>query len=182
MKAASAAVAALVAVAVVLGVWYVRSPRATRAKAGQAAPPLEIPGAPGRPPLRLADLQAPAVLLVLFDTRWPQTGAQLLETERLHRRYLQRGLRVLGVAVDDPGKDVGSVLTNLGITFTVVNDPGARALSAGFGAPPAFEAYLLGPGLVVQAVYVDEVDSRSPRVREEIERLLLEGGAPRSPR
>jgi peroxiredoxin len=182
MKAASTAVAALVAVALVLGVWYARAPRATRVKAGQAAPPLEIPGVPGRPPLRLAEVQAPAVLLVLFDTRWPQVGAQLLETERLYRRYVQRGLRVLGVAVDEPGQDVASVLNNLGITFTVVSDPGARALSVGFGAPPAFEAYLLGPGQAVEVVYVDDVDSRSRLVREQIERLLPEGGAAGSPR
>ena len=182
MKAASAAVGTLVAVAVVLAVWYARAPRATRVKVGQAAPALEVPAAPGQPAVHLAEVKAPALLLVLFDTRWPQSGARLLETERLHRRYLQRGLRVLGVAVDDPGKDVGSVLNNLGVTFTVVGDPGARALGAGFGAPPAFEAYLLGPGHVVEAVYVDQLDSRSPLLRAEIERLLPEAGADRSPR
>ena len=172
MKAASAAGAALVALAVVVGVWYARAPRATRVKAGGTAPDLELPADPGRPPLRLSDMQAPAVLLVLFDTRWPGSGAYLLEVERLHRRYVQRGLRVLGVAVDDPGRDVGGVLNSLGITFTVVNDPGGRALSAAYGAPPAFEAYLLGPRRVVQTVYVDQLDSRSRTVREEVERLL----------
>jgi hypothetical protein len=182
MKAVSAVVAALVAVAVVVGAWYLRAPRATRVKAGEVAPPLEIPGVPGQPPLRLADMRAPAVLLVLFDTRWPRVGAQLLETERLHRRYLQYGLRVLGVAVDDPGQDVASVLANLGVTFSVVNDPGARALSAGFGAPAAFEAYLLGPGRAVEVVYVDALDSRSRPVRAEIERLLPDGAGAAPPR
>src|SRR5919109_1741532 len=161
---------AAVALAVVLAVSYARAPRATRAMVGRPAPSLEVPAAGGQT-VRLSDVRGAAVLLVLTDTRWPEAGAYLLEHERLHRKYVQKGLRVLGVALDDPGRDLAGTLDTLGITFTVLHDPGGRAVAAGYGVPAASESYLIGRQGRIEAVYVDRIDSRSPQIRDDIERL-----------
>lgn len=175
VKAAGAVLAVIVAALVVIGFWYTRAPRATQVRVGETAPDVQLPAQAGGRPVKLSEFRAPAVLLVILDTRWPEAPRYLTELERLHRRYLQKGLRVVGVALDEPSHGLRAALSNMAVTFTVLEDPGGRALGPVYGRPRGPEAYLVARGGAVQAVYVDRVNWRAPEVSEQIERLLPRG-------
>ena len=64
------------------------------------------------------------------------------ELESLHREYAARGLKVVGVTVDDGNAtdDINAFLKNYGITYTVVRDPGQEVYTLLFipGVPASF--------------------------------------------
>lgn len=146
-----------VAVAVGLAMvgWYALSPRATRVKAGDLAPDLSLPHW-NAPTVQgtLHALRGSPVLLVLFDSSWPTSGAALQEIEKLHRRFLQEGLVVVGVALDPPqeAKALEFLIANRSLTFTILLDPLGRQIEPIYGLPAERvpETYLIdGSGRVV---------------------------------
>src|SRR5688572_4120270 len=130
-----------VAVAVVLAMvaWYALAPRATRVKAGDLAPDVSlphwnVPTAQGT----LHGLRGSPVLLILFDSSWPSSGRALQQLEKVHRRFLQDGLVVVGIALDPPqeAKALEFFLANRGITFTILMDPLGGQIEPLYGLPP----------------------------------------------
>lgn len=166
-------VAPLVAAAVVLGYWYARSPHALRVKPGDEAPDLDLPGIVGGK-ARLSDYRRSPLVLVIFDTRWPITERYLWSVELLHRRALRRGLVVLGVALDDDGGALRRYVRARALTFSVVWDPGGKAVGRTYGSPRDQKptTYVIAPGGRVEVVYLDAVDWSNDELREPVERLL----------
>lgn len=171
-RLAALGAAAAMAGAVVLAFWYAQAPPATRVKAGQQAPDVELSTQGGR--TRLSSLRGGPVLLVIFDARWPVSRTQLLEIERLHRWYRPLGLVVIGVALDEDTKALRSVLSTLGVTFVVFEDPRGRTVGSIYGLPERQTplVYLIAADGRVEAVFVRQVNWRARDVRGTIERLL----------
>ncbi len=163
--------AVIVAAALVLGFWWTRSPPATPVGLGDGAPDFALRTLDGAWEARLSSQRPFPVLLVLFDTRWEAARRDLGEIERLHRRYLRRGLRVLGVALDEAEPNV-QVLRDLVVTFPVLRDQGGRGLARDWGRPASVQAYLIAPDGKVRAVFQDRVAWRGQAIREQIEPVL----------
>jgi len=177
-------VAGLVTAAVVLGFWYLRSPRRLLVKPGDAAPDLELPGVvDGK--ARLGDYRGSPVVLVLFNTRWPITERYLWSVERLHRRAVARGLVVLGVALDEDRATLRRYLRSHAVTFPVLWDPGGKMVGPAYGLPRDAKpsSYVIAPGGRVEVVYLDPVEWSNDELREPVERLLPPvGGKPAAAR
>jgi peroxiredoxin len=151
--------AAVIAVVLCLVAWWGLSPRATRVKAGQMAPDFALPH--WNQPTALGTLQAlrgSPVLLTLFDSSWPTSGAALQEMEKVHRRFLRDGLVVVGIALDPPqeAKAVEFLIANRGITFAVLMDPAGRQVGPLYGLPPERqpETYLIDTSGRVVSVHL----------------------------
>jgi len=173
-------VAAAVALLLVLGFWYFRSPETTMIKAGMAAPDLELTsGSLGRKG-RLSSFRGKPVLLVFFMSSCHICATELPQVERLYRELRTRGLVVLGVSVDADYTTRETFLRETGITFGVMQDPNGEAIRQAYGSYKMPEAYLIDPQGQVAAVYVGSVNWRGPEVREQIEKLLPP--PPRDPR
>jgi len=71
--------------------------------------------------LRLSDYKGKVVLLDFWATWCPPCRATIPGIERLHKAYLDKGLTVLAISVDEGGWDsVQSFLTEYGITYPVL--------------------------------------------------------------
>lgn len=141
---AGALVAAMVGLVVVVAVQYARSPYATTVGPRDQPPDLRLRGLAGGEAQLLAE-RAPLTVLVLFDTRFEGAGNYVMSVERLHRRYLRRGLRVVAVCLDDDAAPARAFLERFGATFPVFHDPGGRAVTPLYGRPRGLETYVIGP-------------------------------------
>ena len=151
--------AAAVAIGLAMIGWWGLSPHATRVKVGQMAPDFALPHW-NQPTVRgtLQALRGSPVLLMLFDSSWPTSGAALQELEKVHRRFLRDDLVVVGVALDPPqeAKAVEFLLANRGITFTILMDPSGSQVGPLYGLPlerrPA--TYLIDTGGRVVSIHL----------------------------
>lgn len=165
------AMAAAVTVAAVVGYWWLRAPEATFVKAGRIAPDLELPSL-GGPKARLSSFRGRPVLLVFFLSGCHICEAELPQIERLHREFLQRGLNVVGVAVDTQEATVKDFVQRHLISFPVLLDPDAAELRRTFHSYKMPEAYLIDPTGTVDTVWVGSVNWWGRDVRERVQRLL----------
>ena len=170
-RVAVPAVVLVVAAAVVLGYWYSRSPESTQVKVGQLAPELELYSIAANSPTRLSTFRGSPVLLVMFMSGCRICEAEIWDIERLHRKYLQKGLRVIGVSVDPDRATRKAFLERHGITFIVLEDDAGRAVRAAYGSWKMPEAYLIDGQGRVDAVYLGSADWLG-EVRERVEKLL----------
>jgi len=165
-------VAAIVALAVVVGYWYFRSPDSTHIKAGMQAPDLELPSGDGGGKARLSSFRGRPVLLVMFMSSCHICQAEMPQIERVHREFAREGLQVLGVSVDTDEAARERFLRDHGITFGILQDPNGVAVGQAYGSYKMPEAYLIDANGRVDAVYPGSVDWRSHEVRDRIRRLL----------
>jgi len=163
---------AVAAVVIAVGL-YTRAPRATRVHVGEKAPDFYLPTTgPSAPPLSLAVLRGGPTVLIFLDTRWEGSGRYMRYLERMHRRYLKRGLRVVAVATDPDPAAVAAFSATNNLTFPILSDPGGKALAAGWGTPQDPEAYLIDPQGRVERVFTSRLDWSDPATKEMLERHL----------
>jgi peroxiredoxin len=161
-----------VAATVVVAVLYGLAPPATRVKVGTRAPDLNLPQITGGPPRSLPGLGRAPVMLVIFDLRLPHASYVLGDLERMNRRYVARGLRVVAVSLDADAGPVRATAAEANVTFPILHDPGGVALRDTYGVPSGFMAYLISPTGVLEQVYRGPLDWRSIEVRERLEAHL----------
>lgn len=161
-----------ITVGVVVGFWYARAPEATLVKVGQAAPELELPSLGGSGTTRLSAFRGHPVVLVMFLAGCHICEAETPEIERLHRAYLRRGLRVIGVSVDKERSTRERFVRRHGVTFIVLEDTNGQAVRAAYGSWKFPEAYLIDAAGKVDAIYLGSVDWRGSEVRDRILGLL----------
>ena len=77
--------------------------------------------------LALASLRGQVVLLNFWAPACPPCRIEMPELEKIHRRYADRGLRVIGITEMDPSREqVLGALKEVVVTYPVLLDPGAR--------------------------------------------------------
>src|SRR5262245_53970081 len=101
---ATAAIVIVVAAVVVVGAVYLKSPRLTRVRVGQAPPDFTVPQLDASvltgTTATQSQLRRPLLLLFL-DTRWPDAAGYARSAELLYRRTFRRGLNMAVVMLDD---------------------------------------------------------------------------------
>lgn len=123
--------------------------------------------------IRLSDFQGQAILLNFFATWCPPCREEMPSLEELYQTNKDQGLVVLGVAGDEDGKAVASLVKETGVTFPVVLDPQKVAFSQYFvrGIPITF---LLDRQGRIAGMYPGEADWSSEKAQALIKQLLQE--------
>jgi len=166
--------AAALAAAAVVGFWWFYAPEATRLKAGQQAPGLQLPSLGSTTLTRLGQFRGRPVLLTMFASRCPLCEEELPRLERLHREFFKRGLVVLGVATDADASELARFVKRHELSFFVLHDPNGRALREIFGTSKLPETYLIDRDGIVRAVYQGRMRDKRDEIRQWIERQLAQ--------
>ncbi len=152
-----AAIGAAIALMIWAGVRYGKS-SATLAtgvgtRRGQQAPDFELVDLKTGNKVRLADFRGKAVLLNFWATWCPPCKVEIPSFVDLQNQYGPQGLQVIGVAMDDAGRDtIETFARNMGINYLVLQgtDKVADAYGGVAGLPTTF--YLGRDGRVVKSV------------------------------
>ena len=110
---------------------------------GDDAPSYSAPALNGES-TSLASLRGEVVLLNVWATWCIPCRKELPELQQLHQQYAARGLRVVGVSVDDGSADrsVAEFVREFGITYTILRDP-AENVSHTFAIPGVPASFLI---------------------------------------
>ena len=107
---------------------------ATLIACSAAPPPALVEGAPlgqarhGLEAERSLQLERPGkIVVVVFFATWSEAArAVLTQVEKLHSELAAQGVEAIGVAIDEDQRFVAPFVGELGLTFEVLADPGAR--------------------------------------------------------
>jgi cytochrome c biogenesis protein CcmG/thiol:disulfide interchange protein DsbE len=146
-------------------------------RAGDALPALTARSLEGEP-VSLASYRGEGVLLNLWATWCPPCRAEMPYFQELSREFGPRGLRVVGVSVDNAGaRDLlEAFLVEAGIDYDILLDPGMTSMDqlGVLGLPATF---LVDPQGVVRHVRAGPVQEGDTAFLREIE-AILPGVAP----
>jgi peroxiredoxin len=164
----------LVAGLVVLGYHYFIAPPALNVRTGDPLPDLELWDVPGNSRMRLSAMRGKPAVVVVFDTSWPETIPYLKQMEKLRALYHDRGLVLVGIAVDAEPGPAENLLRTEQINFYVLRDPGATYVRPAFGSPtpPTPDTFVVTPGLTIADAHAEPVDWRDAFARKRIEAIL----------
>lgn len=116
--------------------------------------------------------KAPLTLLIVWATWCGPCKAEFPELEAIHRAYAPRGLRVVGVSIDQ-GDDaaVRDFVRAEGATFTIGRDADGRVRDTfmSLGVP---ESYLIAPDGTLLWRGIGAIPAGAPALRAEIEKAL----------
>src|SRR4051812_26893197 len=94
--------------------------------------------------VRLAGLKGFVVLVNVWATWCIPCRTEIPELQALHQQYAGRGLKVLGISVDDAGtdRDIADFARDFGVTYEILRDPDDR-VSALFRTPGVPSSFLI---------------------------------------
>lgn len=146
-------------------------------RAGDPLPELTARSLEGEP-VSLASFRGEGVLLNLWATWCPPCRAEMPYFQELSREYGPRGLRVVGVSVDNAGaRDLlEAFLAEAGVDYDILLDPGMGSMDqlGVLGLPATF---LVDPEGVVRHVRAGPVQEGDTAFVRQLE-AILPGGAP----
>ena len=95
--------------------------------------------------------------------------------EALHRDYGPKGLKILAVSIDDPGRDstIRTFARQYGLTFEILHDP-KGTISDLYDITGYPETFIVGKDGVIRRKLMAAHDWNSPESRALVERLLAE--------
>jgi peroxiredoxin len=140
---------------------------------GRPAPAYRTVSASGDS-VSLASLRGKAVLLNVWATWCHPCRDEVPELQRLHERYRERGLELVGVSVDAAGHDdaIRAFARQYGMTYPVWRDPD-ETVSATFlvvGVPATF---LIDRSGVLRWKKTGPIDASDTTLTAAIERALV---------
>jgi cytochrome c biogenesis protein CcmG, thiol:disulfide interchange protein DsbE len=126
----------------------------------------------------LADYKGQVVLLNVWATWCGPCRTEMPSIEALHRAMGPKGLHVVAVSIDDPGKanDIRKFLKDFGLTFEVLHDS-TQAIQAAYQTTGVPETFIIGADGSIRKKVIAAADWNSPANRALIEQLLKEAGA-----
>jgi len=113
------------------------------------------------------------VLLNVWATWCIPCRREIPELQALHQQYSGRGLKVVGVSVDDAADaaDVTEFVHNFSMTYTVVRDP-ANRISKLFRTPGVPSSFLIDRSGVVRWRHIGPFTSGDADLRKALEKSL----------
>ncbi|HET9982545.1 MAG TPA: TlpA disulfide reductase family protein [Longimicrobiales bacterium] len=166
-----ARLAALAAAVVACGA-CTRSDEMRPLAAGDAAPAYGARGLEGDS-LSLTQLRGNAVLLNIWATWCIPCRQEMPALDSLQRAYAAKGLKVVGVSIDEAGADdaVREFLRERGIGFTILRDPDER-VTRSFRTSGVPESFLLDrQGRIVRR-WIGAFQPAAAETRTSVERAL----------
>lgn len=126
----------------------------------------------------LADYRGDVVLLNIWATWCAPCRVEMPSMQKLHDSFVDRGLRVVAVSVDDPGMEDGirAFAAEYGLTFEILHDP-TGAIKARYHTTGLPESAVIGRDGVIRKRVAGAEDWNSVANRALIERLVRETGA-----
>ena len=131
----------------------------------------------------LADYKGQVVLLNIWATWCAPCRIEMPSIEQLHKTYGPRGLKIIGVSVDDPHTEpqIRDFVRQYGLTFQILHDTMGQdgVISRAYQATGYPETVIIGRDGLIRKKLIGASDWNSPLNRGLIERLLAEkaGGA-----
>lgn len=124
-------------------------------------------------PRTLADYRGQVVLLNLWATWCGPCEWEMPSIEALHREYAPAGLKVVAVAVDDPGFEdrVRAFVARKGLTFEVLSE-GSGKIERDYQARGIPATYLIGRDGIVRKRIAGATEWDSPANRALVAQLL----------
>jgi thiol-disulfide isomerase/thioredoxin len=119
----------------------------------QIAPDFELQSLDGKT-VHLSDFRGKAVLLNFWATWCQPCKIEMPWFEQLQKRYAPEGLQVIGVAMDDAGKeDIANFAKNLGVDYPILL--GKESVGDAYGGVQFLPAtfYVARDGRVVDKVF-----------------------------
>jgi peroxiredoxin len=109
---------------------------------GQPIPDFELPDLQGNV-FRLSEHREKVVLINFWATWCPPCIDEMPSLEKLYRALNEKGLEIVAVSVDDSSDEIEAFRKELGLSFTVLQDKGAR-ISHAYQTFKYPESYLVG--------------------------------------
>jgi peroxiredoxin len=139
---------------------------------GEAAPAYAARSIAGDS-VRLSDLRGNAVLLNVWATWCIPCRKELPELQALHTKFVDKGLRVVGVSVDEGSDDaaVREFAQQFGITYTIVRDPHTDVYNA-FAIPGVPASFLIDRSGKVAWRHLGPFTSTDPTLQKALQQIL----------
>lgn len=118
-----------VVAAIAIGFVSLQETKGYALRAGSAAPTFRLPSLAGGE-VELASFRGRLVVLNLWATWCPPCVEELPSLEKLHRALGPEGLVVLSVSADEDEAVLRRFVSEHGVTFPVLRDPGGRLVAA----------------------------------------------------
>lgn len=121
----------------------------------------------------LADYRGDVVLLNLWATWCGPCVVEMPSIQRLYDRYRAQGLRVVGIAVDDPpfADRVRAFVAEHGLTFDILHE-GSGRIEQDYRSRGLPATYVIGRDGRIRIIRQGATDWDSPATRAVIARLL----------
>ncbi len=139
-------------------------------EAGQAAPEFQLKDLRGQP-VSLAGLKGKVVVIDFWASWCGPCRESMPFLEKLSKTYRDKGLVVLGVNIDNELKAAQKFLSEVPISFAVVNDAEKKVAKA-YGPPTMPSSYLIDRQGRVRHVHAGFKTSDAKGIEGEILKLL----------
>src|SRR5215470_14888475 len=139
------ALVVVVVVAAAFGYVQLQENKGYALKPGIPAPAFKLPALSGSD-MELASFRGQLVVLNIWATWCAPCVQEMPSLERLHRALGGEGLVVLSVSVDEDEKDLRRFVTEHGLTFPVLRDPGGRLAADAYHTTGYPETFVIDRG------------------------------------
>jgi peroxiredoxin len=126
----------------------------------------------------LAEYRGNVIMINIWATWCLPCRVEMPSIEQLHRTLGPKGLKVLGVSVDDPGTEaqIRDFVKQYGLTFEILHDPKGQEgdVSKDYQTTGYPETVIIGRDGIIRKKLIGASDWNSPENRGLVERLLAE--------
>ena len=159
------------AAATLVAVTFAASTVALALSVGQRAPEIGLRDMDGKP-VRLAALRGKVVVVDFWASWCAPCKQEMPALEKLHRKYRDKGLVVVGVSVDRELSNARRFLREVNVSFRNVHDRGGQRVAARYGPPRMPSTYVIDKRGIVRHVHGGYRRGDERRLEREVRKLL----------
>jgi len=163
-------------VAVAFGYVHLLENKGYGLKPGTPAPPFKLPALAGGE-VELGALKGRLRVVNFWATWCAPCVEEMPSLERLHRALAGEGLVVLGISVDEDETALRRFVSEHGVTFPVLRDPGGRVAAGLYHATGYPETFVIDREGILQAQYVGPAEWSTPGAIDHFRGLLKPAAA-----
>jgi peroxiredoxin len=163
-------------VAVAFGYVHLLETKGYGLKPGTAAPPFKLPALSGGE-VELGSFKGRLLVVNFWATWCAPCVEEMPSLERLHRALAGEGLVVLGISVDEDEAALRRFVSEHGVSFPVLRDPGGRVAAGLYHATGYPETFVIDRAGLVSLQYVGPAEWSTPEALDHFRGLLKPSGA-----
>ncbi len=158
------------------GAWFGLPEAKKRVSVGDVATPFTLPDLEGK----MHGLPEGEVVLLNFWATWcPPCRKEMPSMATLHRKYAEKGLKVVAVSVDRDANDLSAFVREYELPFQVLHDADS-SVSHSYAVFRYPETFLIDRQGKVRYYFSGAVEWMSESVTKKVEGLLNESGVNKS--